>query len=272
MASIAKADKSAKGARAPRGTDINDLSDVLTASGIDLKEEENYLAGTYRPAGSTPTTASTFAGGNQQGIGLGILPPGGLPGSGPLSKDPVSDKTVEQELLEKHQKAAREHAARKQAHLSDPFLHPNVLRYRLDKLTKRTGIHLSADGVSEKPSDVPRAVQTAVIVSHTADPSGIVSTKANCIVDPKAPLAELITLLSLATQERIRGILEDSLSFSRGRRTGSDGVVPPDWGDLAIGSGEPKMVKVTPMTVTKSPWEHQPPAAPIRKRMCLLPV
>ncbi|KAL2036461.1 hypothetical protein N7G274_010829 [Stereocaulon virgatum] len=57
------------------------------------------------------------------------------------------------------------------------------------------------------------------------------------LLDLESPYAEILALISLAAQERIRGLVEDAAALAKGRRMGSHGVVPLELAGIATGSG-----------------------------------
>lgn len=64
-------------------------------------------------------------------------------------------------------------------------------------------------------------------------------------VEKDAPMADVLTLLSLAARDRIGALLEDAAAVAKGRQTGSHGVVPAEWTDVAMGNhSEPVAVSM----------------------------
>ncbi len=231
--------------RPDRSTDLNQLSDIISASGIDVKEEENYLAETYRnqhsavpvPGSFTSQSSATLSPGNSfnawsQGSPTGFT---ALPGTGPLSQPPVTRQAVEDEVFEKHKQAARALSESQQQHLRDPFLQLNVVRHKLHQRAFESGVRLNVEGLFDKIPDRPRGLQSSSAIGP--DGVGIVAIKSSSLLTESAPLVDVFALISLATQERLRGIAEDACAMSRGRQAGSDGVVKPEWASLAVAHG-----------------------------------
>lgn len=229
--------------------DINDLNDLVTSSGIDLREEENYLANSYRSnaAGQTASSQNNFD----------LLHPGSFTlgnnrGSGVFNQPP-SAQTPEQELYERHKKAARDLNEKRQHHLEDPFLWGSSLRQRLEKISNDNGVKIPVDGLFDRiPERQPEHVVRQSMTG--SDGSGLARYKAPSILNRNAPLDGIMSLLSLAANERLRGLIEDAYGTARGRRIGSDGIVPPEWSDLAVGDGGvPTTVK--PVALTGTAWD-----------------
>ncbi|KAF1811677.1 hypothetical protein P152DRAFT_459146 [Eremomyces bilateralis CBS 781.70] len=253
-------------------TDINDLSDIVTAAGVDIRAEEAALAQTYRSASdlasqqingsfvSNSQSTASFSPNQSFGYPQGSFtsyPP--FPASGAASQSPVAPKTVEEELFEKHKKAARDHAERKQFHLNNPFLSTNCLRQKLDKHTRSNGVRLNVDGLYDQSPQTPQGVNAMRMTGR--DGMGFVAAKASSVVEHNAAFADVLALVSLAANERLRGLVEDAYALSRGRRVGADGVVPPDFQDLATGTGDPKPISAVPQSITNSPWDMPPDSA-----------
>ena len=55
-----------------------------------------------------------------------------------------------------------------------------------------------------------------------------VSLQSQGILSLDTALVEILSLLSLATEERMRMLVEDAATLARGRRVGALGIIPPD--------------------------------------------
>lgn len=253
--------------RADKSTDINDLSDIISAAGIDVREEENYLAETYRnqhqptsfSASFNSQSSSTLSPNNSfnahsQGIHGAY---GAYQGPGPASQPPIPRKTVEDEIDEKHRQAARARNESRQQHLRDPFLTANIVRHRLHAKAYENGVKLNVDGLYDKLPEKPQVNATTMTAP---DGTGVVAMKAPGLLTENAPLVDILSLISLAANERLRGLLEDAFALSRGRQTGSHGTVPPEWSSLALGDGPSEPATAMPLSVTRTAWD-QPDSA-----------
>ncbi|KAI4843014.1 hypothetical protein E4T45_08802 [Aureobasidium sp. EXF-8846] len=244
-------------------TDISDVTDVFHGSGIDLREEENYMTSTYRnvhknPSFNTSFGSNTTVASPNNSFGLvsqgsfGSQPAFG--GSGPISQPPVSQESVKDELDQKHRAAALAHNERRQQHLNDSFLQANNIRHRMHRIAYDQGVALNVDGLYDKLPERPQGIQG---VSATGPNGTAAAVKAHGLLQETAPLAEILTLVSLAANERVRSLVDESYAIARGRRYGSHGVVPPSLADLAIGEGESAAVAEVPR-ITNSAWEKVP--------------
>ncbi|CAI6336436.1 unnamed protein product [Periconia digitata] len=248
----------------PRDMDVNNISDVLTGSGIDLRAEEeamlhnvggrnNYNASfNSQTSGSTMSPHGSF---NQWGQQAGH---GAFQGTGPLSQS-VSEEQQQGELLRKHEQAARALNQSAEQPLHDPFLMANALRHRMAKRAYDQGVSVSLEGLFDKIPEAPREVSRTALPG--SDGEAIVVLQANSILNRDTPLVELISLVSLAAQERIRTVLEDAFALSQGRQNTSTGIVPPSFADIAVANGETIEKTVAPANVTKTTWEAVPDSA-----------
>jgi hypothetical protein len=260
--------------KAEKATDINDLNDMVTASGIDLREEENYLAATYRNKHSDTSFNASF--GTSQSSTLSVntsfnqwsqesygAHPGFQP-HGPLSQPAVSQKSVEEMLKEKHRLSVRRFNEKKQSHLHDPFLHTGAVREKLQRKTLEYQVRLDTKGYYEQapqkpPPQTPQNVHATTMVG--ADGTGVIAAKASGMLEQGAPLVDLLSLLSLAANERLRGLLEDAHAISRARQFGSQGVVPPEWAGIAEGSGKSQATEARSQSVSRTAWDQVPDSA-----------
>lgn len=241
-----------KGA-AEKHMDIHDLSDSVISSGIDLREEENLLAASYR------TDRNILGQSLQNGAqanGFDILSQNafsGIDAQRGLGLWGDTKLTAEEELNAKHKKAARAFSEGQQHHLDEPFLWGACLRRHLDKAASESGIRIPVEGLFDRIQDKPQSISGTSM--RGADGAGVVAVQAPSILNRNTPLEGVLSLLSLATNERLRTLLEDAYGLARGRQTSSDGVVPPDWSDLATGD-KPESTLAVPSSVSKTAWDQ----------------
>lgn len=245
-----------------KNTDPNDLTDIVTASGIDLREEENYLMHSYRNRTNEATTTTPF--GVQPGSSatphgnfhtwtqsnLGSQP--AFQGHGPISSAPRTQQSVEEEAEARARRAARTHAESRARELNDPFLKAGNIRNKLQQKTYQSQIRFSADG-RPGATDLPKYYGSVVTGS---DGIGVVQAHGSGLVYAGSPIEDLLALLSIAAKERLRGILEDSIGVARSRRYGSHGLVPPDFASIATGEGQQQDAIAQPQSITGTAWDQ----------------
>ncbi len=250
--------------------DVNDLSDAVASSGVDINEEEKYIT-SYRTEHSNLRFApQSSQHGSQNNYDL--LSPNNFNGIGTnrgTFGPPGPVQTQEEELYEKHKLAARKVNESQQHHLADPFLSGIGMRIHVEKWANLNGIKIPVEGLFDR---IPqRPINMAGTSMTAADGSQIVTVAAPSILNRTAPLEGIFSLLSLAANERIRGLLEDAYGLARGRRMGSDGVVPPEWSDLAMGNGAQATTAV-PISITNTAWDDPPKTAFNHLRTLTLPL
>jgi hypothetical protein len=244
--------------------DVNNISDVLTGSGIDLRAEEEAMFNTAggrgygasfnsQGTGATPSPHASFDQWGQQSSH------GAYQGSGTVSQ-PVTQEQLEQELLQKHARAARAANEAATQHLTDPFLRAGVIRTRIAKRAYEHGITVNLDGLFDKiPEHAPPNVSGTSMSG--ANGEAIVGLQATSLLSQNAPLVELLTYISLAAQERVRTVVEDAFALAEGRRNTADGTVHPNLQDIAIADGAMTAKKVKTPNISKTPWEVAPDSA-----------
>lgn len=253
-------------------TDISDISDVIFGSGVDLREEENYMTNTFRNSHAQSfnsfDSGTTIASTNNS---FNLLTQGGygnqsaFAGSGPTSQLTQSQESIEAELNRKHKAAALEYARKREHHLRDPFLQGNTVRHRMHKIALEQGVALDIKGLFEPnrgQAPTPQPVQiTNGVTAVAKDGNGIAAIRAQSTVGAHALLedtsryADLLSLVSLAANERMRDLLDEAYTIARGRRYGSHGVVPPDLQDLADGENM-RSTSVVPISITGTSWDQ----------------
>ena len=263
--------------------DVNDLSDVLLGSGVDLKEEEaalytpfdrassqangNFFTSepntSFGPSGNTGYQPDSFRPYNQFNT-LSQNVPGdknSFYGAGTFNQPAIPVKSLEQQAEEQRKRAVRRKAEREQYHLNDPFLFAALVRQRLVKHTHATHVSFPTDGLLTSQGARPQKVA----VTGPDQNEAIIMLNGQDLLYTASPMVELLTLVSLAAQERLRTIVEDTAAIAKGRRVGSHGVIPPELADLAVGTVPPEPASLpTPGNSAVSPRTN-----PLKRMKCL---
>ena len=235
-----------------RDLDVNNISDVLTGSGIDLRAEEDNLLHNYRSfnsqaTGSTASAHNSFNNWSQQSGH------GAFQGTGALSQE-MTEEQQQAEFLRKQEPAARILNESAQHPLNDPFLSASVLRHRIAKRGYDHGITINVDGLFDKIPD--KGQQEIARTARTgSDGEQIVGLEAASLLNQGAPLVELLTLISLAAEERVRTVVDDSFALCQGRQNTSHGLIPPQLVDIAVVEEDAQEKMAPPVNVLKTPWE-----------------
>lgn len=223
---------------------MNELSDVLVGSGIDLKEEEAALLGRFNLPSQRQAAAPIF------GTSANTGAPSGYTNFNPLSQSVTGDRSspygattfsqqaaghqpTEDSAESEQKRAIRRRAEKIQHHANDPFLMTAWVQQRLWHAVKKEGIARSNPGMAKFAH---HASGMNDISNPGLDMNGLLSTsKGQDSFSHDAPLMEFFTLISLAAKERLRGLVEEAATLAKGRRMGSHGVVPLEFTELAAG-------------------------------------
>lgn len=242
---------------------IDDINDSLFMSGINLKDEENYLHNTYNNRhtnDSFATNQSTSFGSSTMGSSnsFNMLTQGTSFGShGPDGgrMQPRSQEDIENEQKRKREQAARTRAEKEQHHLNNQFLLGNCVRNRMHRLASDNAVRVDVQGVYVRN---PEPYETKVMVNGDGT-EGIaaVETKPESMIEAGVPYEHILSLISLATGERLRGLADEAYGLARARRYGDHGrVVPPEFADIAEGEGKKRTETVVPESITGSQWDR----------------
>lgn len=258
-------------------TDINELGDVIAGTGIDLREEEAALVN-YNKGGPKRQDGGYNANVTQSFNSLGAQPrdnyysphfPGdrsSFYGGGTFNQQPEPPKSTAELAAETRKKALRRKAEIKSYHLNDPFLAPKILLRLVGKLAQGNQVLVPTAGPGPnkwKPGDPPTRVE--VLGPDKNVQVKMVTTGEYLHTD--SPYVEILSLLSLATEERLRGLVEDAATLTKGRRMGSSGVVPLELSDLATGNRASETVTGLP---TPSNSAVSPTTNPLKRKILVL--
>lgn len=257
---------------ADKATDAAELTDVLASSGIDVREEEAFLTSSYSgpgvqvqqpprpqpqqhhhqpplpPQQPQPPINTSFT--SQTSIGTGSSQPSfsessqfkppttqGSPLTEPSSTQPAAPFKDPNEPTREDSEAAR----RAQYHLQEPFLLTKVLEQKLQRRGFDLGVRIPSEGLFH-----PVPGRQAPIEVTGPDGSSIVRTGQTILNQEGAPLVDILNLMSLSCEERLRTVIDYSSTLARSRRAHSHGNVPLEWNEVAVpspaanGTGSPK--------------------------------
>jgi hypothetical protein len=258
---------------------VEEIGDSLYGSGINLKDEENYMHTLY--SNRHPTQGDSFSTNQNTSFGSSTMSPnnsfnlltqGTSFGSQEAQQafagtmgQPRSEEDIAAEDARKREKAANDLAQRRQHHLNNQFLQCNNVRKRMDRLARDQGVIMNVHGVWVKqPDPETRAMVNGAngIVARGDRVNGAVKeeAKAESLVNMGSAFEGVVSLISLATGERIRGLLDEAYTLARARRFGDHGrVVPPEFSDIAVGEGKQRSEGVVAESITGTQWDGAPP-------------
>ncbi|KAL8886788.1 MAG: hypothetical protein Q9215_005558 [Flavoplaca cf. flavocitrina] len=230
-----------------RPTDMNELSDVLMGSGVDLKEEEAALLNRHNQDGSFLTNgAQSF---DSYGPGTTVNPayssyniysqnvPGGRDtfyGAGSFNQPAVSYQSVKDRAEVERKARVRKRAEMAQYHLNEPFLMSLRVSNLMRQKASKAHLQIRMEGLYH-PQGQQEGQQLYVCGPDKHD--RLVTLKGEDLLNHDAPMVDLLSLLSLAAEERLRTIIEDAAALAKERRSSSHGVVPPQFLDIAAVNG-----------------------------------
>jgi hypothetical protein len=174
---------------------VDDVTDVMHGSGINLKDEENYLHTLYTNQHSKDSFATqgssfgsgTLSGGNSFNTLQGTSFDGQNGALAGTLGQAASQDDIEKEAKRKREVAAREKAERDQHHLNNPFLLGNVLRLRMDKIARESGVRLDVNGLYllQQPSEPTK------VMTNGTNSEGLV--RAGSKIDQSAPFSDILS-------------------------------------------------------------------------------
>ncbi|KUJ21819.1 uncharacterized protein LY89DRAFT_608352 [Mollisia scopiformis] len=223
-----------------------DVMDVLGGTGVNLREEEQYTFQMYNSSFNSQLSGSQ-SGTISSGHSYTQFPPGdeaSFYGAGPANA--AGERANVKDQDEFHKKAADKAwhdaahnlAVSRQKELNNPFLQVHQLQKKMEKMTREHGLALNMDtkgtmGYFKVPNQFPLK---EVRVSTTMGPDAAFVSTSGGFIPADSMLVDQVALLSIATKHRLRGLVEDAAKLAKARQTGSHGIVPEEWADVAVPS------------------------------------
>ena len=233
---------------ADKATDIRTLEDPLAGTGVNLDEEERNLTnstyysqqhGPNMSFGSQGTSFAPSSGGNSSE----------RPGSSGYQNGHVETPDV---LQRRRQAESDFRAGRWAQHpLWDAFLQGDALEKRLNKCSYENGIKSPKDGLFYATKGQTRP-QTTRVTGHDGASQIIDRGQTILGTDSGDILGDIMKLVSLATRDRVTGLLDHSARLACERRDHSAGRIPTEWKTIAITSPAPPVVPQTAGNVSAS--------------------
>lgn len=220
---------------ADKSTDIRTLEDPLAGTDINLDEEErNLTSSTYY---AQQHAANTSFGSQATSFGPGS---GGASFERPGSSGYQNGYEESPEEMQRRRQAENDFRAGRWAQhpLWDAFLQGDPLEKKLNKCAYENGIKSPKDGLFYATKGQMRPQTTRVIGLDSASQvinSGqtILSTESGDV------LSDIMKLITLATRDRVTGLLDHSARLAYERRDHSAGRIPTEWKTVAITPAPP---------------------------------
>ena len=247
---------------AERERDNGDFQDVLHGTGIDIRQEEDYAQSSYHNSqqhnnasfahnGSFNSNNSSFTEPRIPG------PEASFYGAGTFNQPAQPHQSPEEVLKEQQRKAMRKYNETAQYHLHKPFAMSGVVESKLRKRSEELGVDWPKQALFRRqPETNPPPVQLTMPNGST-----VVATRPQKLLyhSENSPLVDVVALLSLACEDKMRNIVEEAASLSKARRTAAQGQVPKEWADVALTNGNGANSAVSPKTnllKRKLPFNH----------------
>ncbi|KAF2860152.1 hypothetical protein K470DRAFT_258121 [Piedraia hortae CBS 480.64] len=239
-------------ARPGREDTISELTDSMYGCGVNLKEEENYIHSMFnkQPQPINPQTAShaLLAPGSSFAAATG---PGG-PWAGTFGA-PMSQEQIVATIKDKEHAASRARNERLQHHLNNPFTSTNALRNRLMKISQAEGVEVNMTGLYQR-SDAP-AHLTTMLKSGSTGIVAATESRPLLTVARGEQFEQLLSLLSIATEERLRARVDDCHGMVRARVTGDRGCVPSFLFSAVVGAAQGIPERTVQESITGTAWD-----------------
>lgn len=222
----------------------DDQMDVLANAGVDLRAEESFAMSFHTGSFNSQPTFNQ-AGPNTTGHGFTQFGPGdsgSFYGAGPANQPGVAtDKVTQDQMLKKTADLAWADAAYKlamsrQHELRHPHVHVGALWAKMDKIAKENGLVLNTDNGKMPQLKLPSEFPSEIKIETKKGPDGALVVANTTFLPQDTALADQLALMSLATNQRIRILLEETVAIAKSRRIGSHGVIPPEWVGVAASS------------------------------------
>lgn len=216
-----------------------DVTDTLAGTGIDLRAEEQYMSELYSNAFEVSADTRT---------GFPQHPPGSKSsfyGAGPANQPAqqgweMDQKAAEIQAAERAwNEAAMRLAVQRTQEINDPFLLVALLHRRAEKIAQDFNLGLNLEtrnpnhpsmGKFKLPEHFP---QPTVTVTSTPGPEATTLQTTGSFIPQESFLVDQIALLSIATKQRVRELVEDANGVACNRQKTSHGDVPEDWANAA---------------------------------------
>ncbi|CRK45030.1 hypothetical protein BN1723_006400 [Verticillium longisporum] len=212
-----------------------DVTDSLAGTGIDLRAEEQYLAELFAVEPSISDSRTGFS----------IQNPGNKAsfygaGSANQAVQPNGGKSQDQVIAEAAEKAwqasAKALSAERVVELNSAFLVVPNVQGRAESIAKEHGLTLNWDMKASQPMGKIKVMDEhpkPVKVSTKVGPDGAVIKTSGTWIPHDAYLADQLALLSIASKQRLRSLIEDAHRIAVTRQQSSHGEVPDEWKEAA---------------------------------------
>ncbi|TWU78613.1 hypothetical protein ED733_004903 [Metarhizium rileyi] len=215
-----------------------DVTDSLAGTGIDLRAEEQYMSELYSNAMDVNSEVRTGfphhpAGAKSSFYGAG---PANQPAETAAEQDQkqLAGKAAEQAWAD----ASMRLAVQRTQEINDPFLLVAILHRKAEKIARDNHIGLNLDmknnaqtmGKMRLPEQFP---SPKVTVKVEPGPNSTMVHTTGSYIPHDSYLVDQLALMSIATKQRLREMVEDADAVAVNRQKTSHGDIPEDWAAAA---------------------------------------
>lgn len=214
-----------------------DVTDSLAGTGIDLRAEEQYMSELY---------SNNFDANSEARTGFARHPPGPKStfyGAGPANQPPQpvdqdQDKFATQAAEQAWAESSMRLGAQRTQEMNDAFLLVSMMHQRAEKIAKEHHLGLNLDlknnpqsmGRMRLPEQFP---SPQVTVTTRPGPDSTMVQTTGSYIPHDSFLVDQLALLSIATKQRLRNLIQDASIVATTRQTTCHGDVPEEWQEAA---------------------------------------
>ncbi|POR38168.1 Uncharacterized protein TPAR_01646 [Tolypocladium paradoxum] len=214
-----------------------DVTDSLAGTGIDLRAEEQYMSELYSNALDTNADARTGFAHHPAG------PKSTFYGAGPANQPPEPNATQDQDQFSAkaaHQAWAESSmrlAVQRTQEINDPFLMVALLHRRAEKIAREHHLGLNLDMKNNQSTGKTRLLEQfpvpTVTVRMEPGPDSTMVQTTGSYIPHDSFLVDQLALMSIATKQRLREMVEEADVVAVNRQKTSHGDVPEEWAAAA---------------------------------------
>ncbi|KAK3071697.1 hypothetical protein LTR53_008163, partial [Teratosphaeriaceae sp. CCFEE 6253] len=250
---------------------IDEIGDSLYGSGVSIKEEENYLLNAFSNRHAANDSFTSTQNGSSFNSSQTMSPRTsfthhnqsasfGNPAAfaGTLGA-PQTEEQIEAEIKRKRAAAARSRNEALQHPMANQFLQTNGVRKRLMDIAAAQGVTVDTQGLWQRQKGMGPSLTNATAMMTSDGREGIVATvdsRPEFTASKGEHFEQVMSLLCVASGERMRGLVEDAFAVARARQLGDHGRVPSAFTDVAVGPGEAVVESAGQEGVTGTPWDR----------------
>lgn len=154
------------------------------------------------------------------------------PQSGSVPTHPQTQAQAQHQLSERQRRD--NHAARREQYpMHSTYLQLGCVESRTKRRAQEQGLKVPTQGVYH-----PYPGRHSVPVEVAGPDGSTILQTGQTLVSNDSPFVDILSLISLACEERVRSVVEQAATLARNRQANSHGLVPETWKGVAVDDGE----------------------------------